>query len=83
MSRYDARTRYAKLALPSDVRRRCVAVARACGLDYTGIDLVRTPKDEYVFLEANSEPAWLWIEDATGLPITRDLAALLARRAKA
>lgn len=81
--RYDPRTRHERLALPGEVRRGCVAVARACGLDYTGIDLVRTPDDRYVFLEANSEPAWLWLEEATGVPITRDLAALLARRAKA
>ena len=79
--RYDPRTRYNPIALPAAVRRACVAVARDCGLDYSGIDLVRTPDDRYVFLEANSEPAWLWAEDETGLPITRAIAARLARRA--
>jgi glutathione synthase/RimK-type ligase-like ATP-grasp enzyme len=81
--RYDARTPHGRLDLPAAVRRRCVQVARDLGLDYSGIDLVRTPRDEYVFLEANSEPAWLWVEDKTGLPITRALARLLAARAAA
>jgi len=81
--RYHPGLRYDRIELPAAVRRGCVAVARDCGLAYSGIDLVRTPDDEYVFLEANSEPAWLWVEDETGLPITRRIAALLARTAKA
>jgi glutathione synthase/RimK-type ligase-like ATP-grasp enzyme len=80
--RYDARVAHSRAELPAAVRRRCVQVMRDCGLDYTGIDLIRTPKDEYVFLEANSEPAWVWAEEETGHPITRALAALLARRAR-
>lgn len=80
--RYDPRVRYERIALPARVRRACVAVAEDCELDYSGIDLVRTPRDEYVFLEINSEPAWLWVEDETGLPITRAIAKLLARRAR-
>jgi glutathione synthase/RimK-type ligase-like ATP-grasp enzyme len=80
--RYDHRTRYERLDLPADVRRACVQVTRDVGLDYSGIDLVRTPRDEYVFLEVNSEPAWLWIEDLTGMRITRALAGLLKRKAR-
>lgn len=80
--RYDHRTRYEKVQLPAPIRRRCVQVAKDVGLDYGGIDLVRTQRDELVFLEVNSEPAWLWIEDLVGLPITRAIARLLARRAK-
>lgn len=81
--RYDHRTRYERIDLPADVRRACVQVTRDVGLDYSGIDLIRTPEEEYVFLEVNSEPAWLWIEDLTGLPVTRALAGLLKRRAQA
>ena len=77
--RYDHRTRYDALRLPRAVERACVRTARACGLAYSGIDLIRTPKDEYVFLEANSEPAWLWCEDLTGQPITRAMATMLLR----
>lgn len=80
--RYDARVENRRVELPAAVRRKCIQVTKDCGLEYSGIDLIRTPREEYVFLEANSEPAWLWVEDATGLPITRALAALLARRAR-
>jgi glutathione synthase/RimK-type ligase-like ATP-grasp enzyme len=81
--RYDHRTRYEALRLPRAVERACVQVTRDVGLDYAGIDLVRTPRDEYVFLEVNSEPAWLWIEDLTGLPLSREIARLIAKRAGA
>lgn len=81
--KYDKRLEYNRIALPSSVRRACVSITQDCGLDYSGIDLVRTPRDEYVFLEINSEPAWLWVEDETGLPITREIAGLLAKRASA
>lgn len=80
--RYDPRTRYARLALPARVARACAAITRDAGLAYSGIDLVRTPRDEYVFLEVNSEPAWLWVEDETGMPLTREIAKLLASRAR-
>ncbi len=79
--RYDHRTRYERVRLPREAARRCVQVTRDAGLDYSGIDLVRTPSDDLVFLEVNSEPAWLWIEDLTGMPLTRAIARLLARRA--
>lgn len=79
---YEEGMRYTKLELPAPVRRACAAIVKDCGLDYSGVDLIRTPQDEYVFLEANSEPAWLWLEDATGLPITRAIGALLARRSR-
>lgn len=79
--RYDHRTRYEKTRLPARVERACAQVARDCGLEYSGIDLIRTPDDEFVFLEANSEPAWLWVEDLVGLPITSAIAKLLRRHA--
>jgi len=64
--------------LPRPVRARCLALARALGLVYCALDLVVTPEGEYVFLEANPAGQYGWIEHATGLPITRALAGLLA-----
>jgi hypothetical protein len=34
--------------------------------------------DSYVFLETNPFGQWLWIEDLTGLPITKAIAGYLA-----
>jgi hypothetical protein len=36
-----------------------------------------TPDGEYVFAEINPNGQWLWIEQATGLPIAEALADLL------
>ncbi|WP_037177786.1 MvdC/MvdD family ATP grasp protein [Rhodococcus sp. UNC363MFTsu5.1] len=75
---YDpSATRYAVHDLPADVARRCVLLVGELGLRYGAIDLIVTPDGRYVFLEINPSGQWLWIEDATGLPISAELAALL------
>lgn len=75
---YDASTaRFAVHTLPADVERRCLRLVAELGLRYGAIDLIVTPDGRYVFLEINPSGQWLWIEDATGLPISAALAALL------
>lgn len=80
--RYAPTMRYSKAKLPAGVARRLVALARELGLDYGGADLVQRPDGGLVFLEINSLPAWLWLEDATGEPITASLADHLEARAR-
>lgn len=55
--------------LPADVSAACVALARALGLDFGAIDLVRDPSGDHWFLEINPNGQWAWIENRTGLPI--------------
>jgi glutathione synthase/RimK-type ligase-like ATP-grasp enzyme len=43
------------------------------------IDMIRTHDGQYVFLEINPSGQWGWIEQFTGLPITKALASLLAK----
>ncbi len=75
---YDpATTRHAVHTLPADVARRCLLLVTELGLRYGAIDLILTPDGRYVFLEINPSGQWLWIEDATGLPISDALADLL------
>jgi hypothetical protein len=64
--------------LPGEVAGQCLEVARALDLVWTGIDLRRTPGGRYVFLEANPSPMFLGFEHRCGLPLTENLAALLA-----
>ena len=47
------------------------------GLSYGAVDLVLTPEGRYVFLEINPNGQYLWVEDATGLPISDALCDLL------
>src|SRR5262249_46875973 len=56
--------------LPADVEGRCLALTERLGLRYGAIDLVLTPDGRYVFLEINPNGQFLWIEEATGLPIS-------------
>lgn len=63
--------------LPEPVAQRCRRMVDHFGLQFAGIDLVRTPGDDYVFLELNTHGDWLWLERATGQPFMESMADLL------
>ncbi|MEW1847232.1 MvdC/MvdD family ATP grasp protein [Nonomuraea angiospora] len=70
--RYDtARTPHRPHELPGEVAARCLALMDCLDLAYGAIDLIVTPEGRHVFLEINPNGQWLWIEDLTGLPISR------------
>ena len=54
-------------------------MTRRLGLCYGAIDLVLTPGGDYVFLEINPSGQYLWVERATGLPLTAAICDYLAR----
>ncbi len=60
--------------LPEDIETRCYALMRHFGLSLGGLDMIVTPSGDYVFLEVNPDPQWLWVEQLTGLPIAEALA---------
>lgn len=82
-TRYDWRrydhyeTVYLPHELPRAVEDRCLELVRRLGLCYGAIDLILTPDDRYVFLEINPNGQYLWIEEATGLPISDAICDLL------
>jgi hypothetical protein len=63
--------------LPANVAARCRAAARALELPVAGIDLRRTPDDEWYCFEVNPSPAFTFFEEATGQPIAAAIARLL------
>ncbi|NUT09748.1 MAG: ATP-dependent carboxylate-amine ligase [Nonomuraea sp.] len=63
--------------LPGEVSRRCLELVGRLGLSYGAIDLILTPDGRHVFLEINPNGQFLWIEDATGLPISAAIGDLL------
>ncbi len=63
--------------LPPDVTEQCVELVDRLGLCYGAIDMVVTPDGRYVFLEINPNGQYLWIESATGLPISDAIVDLL------
>lgn len=65
--------------LPSQVEEPLMAMMRRLGIRYGAADFRITPDGDYVFLEVNPAGQWLFVEMATGQPITASLADLLHR----
>lgn len=70
-------TRYLPHELPQDVATCCLDLVEELGLCYGAIDMVITPDRRYVFIEINPNGQYLWIEEATGLPISDSICDLL------
>ncbi|HEX2093714.1 MAG TPA: hypothetical protein VHG28_15030 [Longimicrobiaceae bacterium] len=64
--------------LPDALARRCVALARALGLAFAGIDLRISPDGRVFCFEVNPSPAFTFYEAHTGQPIARAVASYLA-----
>ncbi len=60
--------------LDTDTTERCLSLMRRLGLELAGLDLIVTPKGETVFLEVNAAGQWLWVQEATGMPIASAIA---------
>jgi glutathione synthase/RimK-type ligase-like ATP-grasp enzyme len=71
---------YEPVTLPEAVVEQCRRAARTCGLSFAGIDIKRTPGGEWVFLELNSSPIFLDVEQKLGHPISRAVARLIVGR---
>jgi hypothetical protein len=65
--------------LDHDLAERCLALAKALGLGFAGIDLKRTPRGEIYCLEVNPCPAFSYYQRHTGQPIAEAVAAFLAQ----
>jgi len=70
---------YHPLELDVDIADKCWQLMQACGLLFSGIDLILTPDGSFVFLEANSSPIYLDIEQKTEVAITDALANYLVK----
>lgn len=76
--RYDfERVGHTPYKLLESVERKLLRFMEILGLNFGAIDMIVTPKDEYVFLEVNPSGQWGWIESLTGMPISKALADLL------
>jgi glutathione synthase/RimK-type ligase-like ATP-grasp enzyme len=69
--------RYTACNIPNSVERACINLVKSLHLQFGAIDMIKTPEDNYVFLEINPNGQWAWIELATGLPIRAALVDLL------
>ena len=65
--------------LPNEIAAKCHEMVHALGLSFGAIDLVRTPEDNYVFLEINPNGEWLWLEYQLEFPIAQSIADWLTQ----
>lgn len=69
--RYDFdKVDHSSYQLPEEVQTMLENLMSCLGLNFGAIDMIVTPKGEYVFLEINPNGQWGWIEELTGMPIS-------------
>jgi hypothetical protein len=64
--------------LPAETAERCIALTRALGLDFAGVDLKIAPDGRVFCFEVNPCPAFSYFELRSGQPIARAVARFLA-----
>jgi glutathione synthase/RimK-type ligase-like ATP-grasp enzyme len=67
------------ITLSPALNKRLLALQKRLQLVYGAIDMRRTPEGEYYFLEVNPAGQWHFVEQRTGLPISKAMADLLAK----
>lgn len=71
------RTTMAPAELPAEVSESCLRLNRLLGLHFSGIDLMRTPEDEWYCFEVNTSPGFSYFEQGAGQPISETLARFM------
>lgn len=67
-------------SLPDEIKLNCIALVKTLDLAFGAIDLILTPRGEYVFLEINPNGQWAWIQQlCPEIPLRETLADLLIR----
>lgn len=77
---YEHGMKQTAVQLPEMVADRCIEYLRRMGLNFGCFDFIVTPEDRYVFLECNPNGQWLWVELATGLPISDSIIDFLTSK---
>lgn len=78
-TRESATTEMSATRLPPAIEEKCIALTKALGLAFSGIDLKRTPDDEWYCFEVNTSPGYSYFEQHTEQPIADALVDYLAR----
>ena len=81
---YRASTKGAeRIDLPAHVQAQCVQAAQACGMSFTGLDVIwDEPTGTHRFLECNPSAMFVNFERMTGVPVSTALVDHLVERAK-
>ncbi len=72
--RYDiAHTPHYKIDPPADIKLKVGEFMRRMQLEYGALDFIVTPDNQWYFLEINCMGQFLWIEQLTGMPISKEI----------
>lgn len=71
---------YTPAELPERTKTQLRFLLLKLGLRFAAVDMIVTPEGRHVFLEANPNGQFAWIEDETGLPISSAIADVLEGR---
>lgn len=78
----DCGLKHSKYLLPPYIANFCLAFLHKLHLNFGCFDFIVTPKGEYVFLECNPNGQWLWIEQETGMEISKCIVTTLVMHDK-
>lgn len=70
---------FREIDLPEEVAELCITLTKELKLRFGAIDLIKTKKNEYYFLEINPNGQWAWIELQTGQKIADAIIELLSK----
>ncbi len=62
---------------PEDLVQKCIQMVGEMGLKFGAFDFIKDINGDYWFLEINPNGQWGFVEEATGMPISRAIARLL------
>lgn len=72
------KTPYVQTSLPTDITDKLLRLTKMMKLEFGAADLIRTPDDQFIFLEVNPNGRWWWIQELTGVNIAKDIAINLS-----
>jgi glutathione synthase/RimK-type ligase-like ATP-grasp enzyme len=79
----SAEITYQAIELPEDIKQKCLDFVDSYGLNYSALDIIVTPSNQYVFLENNPNGQFLYVEQLVPeLNMLETLAETLVREAK-
>jgi len=70
-------TIYTLFELDNNVAEKCLLMNQQLDLNFGAYDFAYSKEGEYVFLEINPNGQWGFVEDKTGLPLSKAMAKLL------
>jgi len=68
-----------QISIPQDIREKCERFLKLMNLEVGHFDFIIDFDGNWVFLECNPNGQWLWLEEMTGAPLSREFAFSLMR----